>query len=168
MREPRQIMEPAGVACWYEEFGLYQRFVRRFRYSPGFGVEALYGRDEGRPKLTATEVRQLVRHKQGMLKHRLADHVHMLDGGPLFNPLKHPRSTIGPWSNRLEDQPGSTKRLDGEPLFNPEPMGTVSNVAEGDPSWSAEDMKAMLACPQDGPLHYHHDGCPACDQPEGT
>ena len=31
-------------------------------------------------------------------------------------------------------------------------------------SWGVRSYLARFACPDNEPLHFHHDGCPACDQ----
>lgn len=32
--------------------------------------------------------------------------------------------------------------------------------AEG---WSLDDIRGAIECPQNEPLHLHHDGCPSCN-----
>ena len=32
-------------------------------------------------------------------------------------------------------------------------------------SWGVRSYLARFACPDNEPLHFHHDGCPCCDEP---
>ena len=47
-----------------------------------------------------------------------------------------------------------------------EVIGTLKQVHVEYCADSGCDICAVLVCPHHEPLHYHHDGCPACDAPQ--